>query len=177
MQKDSSTFGLSREKLSKLWKLGEDKSYNKDDLDEEQKKAELLKEQLAKSLPLDAGMQHLLPKVFTVVCEKFSPFTGCSYKDLLLDQKSEPLILETIKDFHKEQAESAPSELEQEIASIVYYTAIASALVYHDVKITKLSYKNLSQSFNELRVSNWLFSDLKNLFSRAYDQCIKLINE
>jgi hypothetical protein len=70
MQNESSTFGLSREKLSKLWKMGKDKSDNQDDLDEEQKKAELLQEQLAESLPLDAGMAHMLPNIFTLVCEK-----------------------------------------------------------------------------------------------------------
>lgn len=177
MQDESSTFGLNREKLSKLWQMGKDVPQEEVDFDEDQKKAELLQAQLAESLPLDAGIQHLLPNILTVVCKKFKPFMGCSFKDLILDQETDPLILETIKDFHKKQAESAPSELEQEIASVVYYSSIASALVYHDVRITKFSYTNLSQSFDGLRVSNWLLSDLKNLFSKAYDQCIKHINE
>jgi len=174
MPDESSTFGLNREKLGKLWKIGEDILKDEKETDSETIKAELLQSQLAESLPLDVGIHHLLPNIFSVVCEKLKPFTGCSFKDLLIDPETDPLILETIKDFHKKQAESAPSELGQEIAAIIYYTAIASALVHHDIRITKFSYKELRRSFGELRQTVWLLPDLRDLFNRAYNQCDKL---
>jgi hypothetical protein len=177
MQDESSTFGLSREKLSKLWKIGKVRPHDKDDLNKEQEKAELLQNQLAESLPLDAGIHHLLPNILTVVCEKLKPFTGCSLKDLLLDPETDPLVLKTIKDIHKKQAESAPLELEQEVAIAVYYVTIASALVHYDVKITKLPYRDLSQSFDELCKSNWLPLDLKNLLGEAHRLCIRHVNK
>ena len=70
MQDDSSTFGLNREKLSKLWQLGDDLPPDQDDLDVTHKKTELLQQQLAESLPLDAGMAHMLPDLLNAVCEK-----------------------------------------------------------------------------------------------------------
>ena len=177
MHDESSTFGLNRDKLSKLWQMGKDIPQEQGDLDEEQRKAELLQAQLTESLPLDAGMQHLLPNILTAVCRKFKPFIGCSIKDLLLDRQTDLLVIKTIKDLQKKRAESACSELQQDVATVVYYAAIASALVYHDVKISKFSYKVLDSTFTELSQNNWLIPDLKILFSSARELCSKHINE
>ena len=173
MPDESSTFGLNREKLGKLWKMGAELPEKKTDSNLEIRKAKLLQSQLSESLPLDEGMHHLLPDIFTVVCEKLKPFTGCSFKDLVMDPQTDPVVLETIKNYHKKQAQSISSEMGQEIAAIIYYTAIASALVHHDTRITKLSYKDLSRSFTELQKNNWLLAELKNLFIRAYNKCSK----
>lgn len=177
MQDESSTFGLDREKLAKLWQMGKDMPKEQGDRDKVQGKAELLEDRLAESLPLDTGMQHLLPEIVAKVCEKLKPFTGCSFKSLLLDPETDLRIIKTIKDLHKRQTKSASSELEQEVAAIIYYASIASALVHHDVMITKFSYKDMGQSLAELRKSKWLQSDMKNLFSDAYDQCAKHVGE
>ena len=173
MPDEPSTFGLNREELGKLWKMGAEYPGGEPGANTETKKAELLQAQLAESLPLDEGMHQLLPDIFTMVCEKLKPFTGCSFKDLLLNPQTDPVVLESIKNYHKKQAESVHSDVEKEIAAIVYYIAIGSALVHHDTRITKLSYKDLSQSFDELKENNWLLTELKELFSRAYDQCNK----
>lgn len=177
MQDDSSTFGLNREILSKLWQMGKDVLPEQGDFDEEQKKAELLQSQLADSLPLEAGMQHLLPNILSAVCKKFKPFIGCSIKDLLLDPETDLLIIKTIKDQYKKRAESASSELQQDVATVLYYAAIASALVYHDIKISKFSYKVLGPMFAELIQNNWLTKDLRNLLNRALELCSKHVNK
>jgi hypothetical protein len=177
MPDEPSTFGLNRDKLGKLWEMGEERPRDEKEADTRTRKAELLQDQLAESLPLNAGMQHLLPKVFTAVCRKLKPFTGNSFKELIMDPRTDPLILETIKDFHKKQAESATSDLNQEIAAIIYYLAIASALVYHDTRITKFPYKELARTFAELNESNWLLPDIKNLFGQAYNLCIQRLRE
>jgi len=170
---DSSTFGLNREKLAKLWKMGADASKESGDPDAEQDRAELLQQHLAESLPLEAGVAHLLPDILTVVCEKLRPFTGCSFRALLLDPETDLTILETIKALHKKQAESIASEPRQAVATAIYYAAIASALVHHDVRITKLSYENLRPSFEELAQSDWLPTDLKQLMVQAHESCLR----
>ncbi len=83
------------------------------------------RDQLAESLPLDAGLARMLPNIVTLVCEKFRPFTGCSFGALLADAETDVLVLETIKDLHKKQAESAPAGPRQEVATAIYYAAIA----------------------------------------------------
>jgi len=118
-------------------------------------------------------MQHLLPDILAAACKKLKPFTGCSFKEPLLDPETDPLVLRAIKDLHKQRAESAATELEREVAAIIYYAAIASALVHHNIRITKFSYKDLGQSFAELRESKWLSSDIENLFGNAREQCAK----
>jgi hypothetical protein len=173
VQDESSTFGLNREKLAKLWKMGEPTSEDPIALGDEQTKTEMLQAQLAGSLPLEAGMVHMLPNVLTVVCEKLRPFAGCSFGALLTDPETDLPVLETIKDLHKKQAESSPSGQRKEVATAIYYAAIASALVHHDVKITKLSYKSLSRSFEELAGSDWLPADTKRLVAEAHKRCVR----
>jgi hypothetical protein len=167
MDDESSVFGLKREKLAKLWKLAEDAAGTPQPLDAAPDKAELLRDQLAESLPLDAGIAGLLPDILTMVCEKLRPFTGCSFGALLLDPQTDLLLLETIKDLHKKQAQSAPSGPRQEVATAIYYAAIASASVHHQVKITKLSHESLKRSFEELSGSDWLPVDMRQLFTQA----------
>ncbi len=173
MADESSTFGLNREKLAKLWNLGDDVPTERQPSDVAQDKAELLRNQLAESLPLDAGMAHILPNILTMVCEKLRPFTGCSFGALLVDPETDLLVIETIKDLHKKRAESMPPGPLQEVATAIYYAAIASALVYHDVRITKLSYESLKRSFEELARSDWLPGEVKQLFTEAQENCFR----
>jgi hypothetical protein len=177
MADESSTFGLNREKLAKLWKLGDGAVPDPQPADADQDKAELLRSQLAESLPLEAGMARMLPGILTAVCEKLRPFTGCSFEALLLDPATDLSVVETIKDLHKERAESSLAGPKQEVATAIYYTAIAGALIHHDAKITKLSYESLSQSFAELSVSEWLPAGIKKLLGLAHDLCVGRANK
>jgi hypothetical protein len=177
MHDESSTFGLNRDKLSHLWRIGKDIPQQEEDFDEEQRKSELLQTQLSESLPLEAGIQHLLPDILTAVCRKFKPFIGCSTKDLLLNPETDLLIVKTIKDLHKKRAESAVSRFQQDVATVVYYAAISSALVYHNIKITKFSYKVLRATLSELNQNKWLTKDLNVLFGTAQDFCSKHLNK
>lgn len=176
MQDEPSTHGLNHEKLAKLWKMGQGLPEDHRNVDTDQDKAELLRDQLAESLPLDAGVAHLLPSILGEVCEKLKPFTGCSVKDLLTDSETDPLVAEAIKDIHKKQAESAPSECAREVATAIYYAAIASALVHQDTRITKFSYRDLGEAFARLRESTWLPSGLKDLIDEAHKICIQRVN-
>jgi hypothetical protein len=169
MVDESSTFGLKREKLAALWKLGKSDSAGSDPPGAEPAQTAWIEAHLAKSLPLDAGLAHLLPNILTLVCEKLRPFTGCSFRALLADPQTDVSVLETINDLYKKQAESAPAGPPREAATAIYYAAIASALIHHEARITKLSYRSLSQSFAELARSAWLPADLQQSFTRAHE--------
>jgi len=173
---ESSTFGLHREKLAKLWKMGEDTPNNQEADNAESPKVELLQALLAESLSLDAGITRMLPDIVSVVFEKLKPFTGCSYREILLNPEADPSVLETIKNLHKRRAESASGPA-QEVAAIIYYASIAGALVHHDTRITKLSYEGLSQSFENLARSDWLPTNIRQLFDRAHKYCIRRMKQ
>ena len=173
MQNESSTHGLNHERLAKLWKIGQDLPEEHPNIDGDQEKAELLREQLAESLPLNKKAAQLLPSILREVCEKFKPFMGGSIKDLLTDRDTDPLVAEAIKNVYREQAESAPSERGRQVATAIYYLAIAHALANHDVRITKFPYHSLSQSFEKLARSRWITPALKQLFAEARETCLR----
>jgi len=177
VEDESSTFGLRREKLAKLWKMGEDTPDKRENGNAESPRAELLQAQLAESLSLDAGMNRMLPDIVHVVLEKLKPFIGCSYRDILLNPETDLSVLETIKDLHKQRAESTTAEAQHEVMTVIYYLSIAAALVHRDVRITKLSYRRLKQSFAELSEYNWLPPDVKGLLSEAHQCCIRRIHK
>ena len=177
VKEESSTFGLDREKLAKLWGMGQDAPDVQEDVDLEARKAELLQGQLTESLSLEAGISQILPNIVNAVFEKLKPFMGCSHRHLLTNPETDISALEAIKDLYKERAESASSELQREVATVLYYLAIGAALAHYDVRITKLSYTTLRQSFAALSKHDWFPEDLKRLADDAHECCLRHVNE
>jgi hypothetical protein len=186
VEDEHTTFGLSREKLARLWEVGDDTPAGQDGSTEEQKKAELLRDRLAEPLLLDPTATRMLPETLSFVLEQFRPLMGCSVGDLLLDPDTDPSVVWQIKDRYKERAQpavrvagqSCSSELEREVATVIYYAAIANALSFHeesllrDDKITTFSYKELNEHFSRLLNIPWLTPDLVGLFKRARESLL-----
>jgi len=177
MEDEPTTFGLSHEKLARLWEVGNDTPADQDGPTEEQKKAELLRDRLAESLPLDPTATRTLPETLSYALEQFRPLMGCSIGALLLDPDIDPSVIWQIKDRYKERAQSCSSELECQVATAIYYAAIANALLFHeesllrDDKITTFSYRELEEHFSQLLNIHWLTPDLASLFKRAHAIC------
>jgi len=178
MEDEPSAFGLSHEKLARLWEVGEDTPADQGGPTEEQKKAELLRDRLAEPLPLDLTATRTLPEDLSFVLEQFRPLAGCSVGDLLFDPDTDPSVVWQIKDRYKERAESCSSELEREAATVIYYAAIANALLFHEEsllrndKITTFSHKELNEHFSRLLNIRWLTPDLVGLFKRARESLL-----
>lgn len=184
MKNEPTTFGLSREGLARLWEVGTDVA-EQDGSTENHKKTELLRDRLAEPwplagepLPLDPTATPMLPEPLNFVLEQFRPLTGCSVGDLLFDPNADPSVVWHIKDRCKERAQSCSSELEREAATVIYYAAIANALLFHeeshlpDGKITTFSHAELSEHFSRLRNIPWLTSDLVGLFKKASENLL-----
>jgi hypothetical protein len=184
MENEPTTFGLSHEELARLWQVGADVPACQDRPSEEQKKTELLRERLAEPWPLageplpsDPAATRRLPEPLNFVLKQFKPFTGCSIGDLLFDPNTDPSVVWQIKHRYKERAESCSSELEREAATVIYYAAIATALLFHkallrDAKITTFSHKELNEHFSRLLNIPWLTSDLVGLFKKARENLL-----
>ncbi|MCU0917712.1 MAG: hypothetical protein MUC88_24590 [Planctomycetes bacterium] len=173
MHKKSSTFGLPRDQLAELWTLGEDLPPAPAAPGPAPDRTSLLRTHLAESLPLEAGLARLLPKILTAVCEKLQPFAGGCCGVLLVNPQTELSVLRAIKDLHKQRAAAAEVGPLQDVAAAIYYAAIASALVHHAVRITKLSYDSLARSFASLSQSDWLPPDLQTLLTQAHQECLR----
>jgi hypothetical protein len=177
MKDESTTFGLSQERLAKLWGVGDDTPADQDQPTEDQRRADLLRDQLAESLPLDPTVRSALPEALGHVLEQFNPLAGCSVGSLLLDPDTDPAVVRQIKDRYRQKAESCLSAPERQVATAIYYAALAHALLFQEKslfrenRITTFSYRDLEEYFSQwLRVC-WLTPDLAGLFKRAHGVC------
>lgn len=167
MDKQPTTFGLSPTQLARLLKIGSDRRSTGEEVDEEQKKAELLHNWLAATLPLDAVLVKSLPTILRRLCQELRPLAGKPFGALLTDPSTDIAAIRKIKDFSKKMVRSVKSEAEHDVAATVYYAAIASAFVFHDQRITKFSYESLKNSFSALKEHTWLTPDLAGLFKKC----------
>jgi hypothetical protein len=173
MAEESSTFGLSPEKLARLLNIGSDIGKTNDAINSEERKAELLQDWLTATLPLDAVLLESLPVILQRLCRQLQPHLGEQFKKVLKDPQTDILVIRKIKDYSKRFVTSARSEAEHDAATVIYFAAIASALLFHDIKITKFSYKTLDESFSKLIGEKWINADIAELFSQARLVCRK----
>lgn len=171
MDKDSTTFGLKPDKLAQLWNMGSKIDQSDSEESDDQTKADLLCDRLAQKIPLDDIVARLLPKALAQVCKDIQPFTGNSYGILINNPITDVAILKKIKDNNKKLAKHRGSDAEYEVITVIYYAAIASALVYHGQSITKFSYDHLNNKYISLLNNKWLTQDLRDLFQKAVTVC------
>ncbi|MCP4614239.1 MAG: hypothetical protein GY845_36605 [Planctomycetes bacterium] len=171
MDKDSTTFGLKPDKLAQLWNMGGKMDRGKNEESNDQTKAELLRDRLAQKIPLDHVVAQILPKALAQICKDIQPFTGNSYGILLNDPLTDVTIIKKIKDNTKKLSQYINSDTEYDVITVIYYAAIASALIYHDQRITSFSYSHLNDKYISLLENTWLTSDLRNMFQKALNCC------
>jgi len=123
---------------------------------------------LRSKLPLEGTFKKTLPAMIQSLSEELKTLSGSSIEELLLDAKTETRILIEIKEYAKERGTSAQNETEREVALAVYYAAIASALVYHNARISEHPCKYLKDAFSKLGKNDWLPSSLIALFQVAH---------
>jgi len=170
MVNEPSTFGLSAEQLVRLLKIGASVQKN-DEADAEQRKVELLRDWLSAKLPYDEVLIESLPIILRRLCRNLGPLTARSFGDLLHDPGTDISLIRKIKDCSKKLVNAAQSDPECDAATVIYYTAIASALVFHSQKITEYSYKDLERSMSLLVDKKWVSPELSKLFMKAKELC------
>jgi hypothetical protein len=90
-----------------------------------------------------------------------------SFSDLFHHPAPPVELLQLVKDFAKANLDHPESGLPGEIASALYYTSIASALVHLDARITKLQDADLRAGLNWTREQGWLDQATKELLGAA----------
>jgi hypothetical protein len=133
--------------------------------------ASLLQEQLTRPLPHGS---LLLDTMFMTLdrqgCDT-RELTGRSLGKILLNPHSDIDLLKGIKDCGKKLSCALESEAERTLATTLYFAALASALVYHERKITESAYEKLNESFALLMQKKWMTQELIELFTRARHIC------
>ena len=157
---------LSPEALARLLAIGSDDSQEDDGAIAEQ-----LRDRLAGTLPLDPDVVDCLPVILGRLSRELLPLRGQPLGKALVDQSVDLDIVRGIKAYTKKLAGRARSEPEHATAITIYFAAIAGALVFHDEKISALSYEKLDRSFATLIDKPWMAPQLVQLFAKARKVC------
>lgn len=170
MAEESPTSGLGPDELHDLLRICSEAGAAEEQTDSDQRKAELLQDLLAETLPVEAFTGNL-SKQLTTLCHIFGIGSEESVRDLLSNPKTDVNLLRVIRDYFKKKSKSANSEAERDVVNTIYYAAIAYALVVHNLKITKFSYKDLHKAFTLFANVQWIPPVLSGLFGKACEYC------
>lgn len=133
---------------------------------------------------LSAIFRHQLAAPVLVDLGGFDPATAARLKNLgeaqnlllksfadLFHHPVPPLeLLKLTKDFAKSNMDHPDSTLPNEVASALYYTSIAAALVRLDTRITQLSDADLRRGLQWTRDQAWLDDRSKELLAQALEK-------
>ena len=169
MEKESPTSGLGPDKLHHLLRICSESGSEEEQMNADQKKAELLEDFLAETLPVETPAANLSEQL-TTLCQMSGLASEESVRDLLTNPKTDVRQLRTIRDHFKKKSKCLDPETEH-AATTIYYAAIAYALIAHDLKITKFSYKDLLNAFSLLVDTKWIPPALSGLFEKACEYC------
>ena len=165
MKKEPTSFGLSMKKVVKLLTIGSDVSSTPGEID--QQKADLLSDRLSDTLPLYYSTNQKPATKLKRLGKTIAALSGEPIGKLLQDPKTDISIIRMTKDHGRKLYTNYKSEAEHHTANTIYYAAIAHALIYHNLKITKLLYEDLQKSFCQLSKENWIPDNLRDLFIKA----------
>jgi hypothetical protein len=162
---------LNPKKVGRLLKIYSENEEGADSPSSDQQKALLLRSYLSDALPLSDQVLQTLPVLMRQLYYETSRLEGQSLYELLLDPNTALEDLRVAKEFTKEKLNKTQMETEKKIAIVVYYATIASAMAFHDEKISTNSYEKLRKVFYSLLSKKWIFTELKDLFTAAGKKC------
>ena len=171
MTEDPTTEGVAPDRLARLLRMARVDNSKQTDETDAQDTCESLADLLAAPLPVQDALVQSLPGIIQSVYKELIPCTDKPLAELLTDPATDLQIIKHVKAYTKQKVKSSLSTSERDAATVVYYAAIAHALVHHHQRITDLSSENLNQSLSELILNDWLETSLIDLFKAAISKC------
>ena len=171
MDKKTTTFGRDPGGIARLLGIGAEADQGGES--PEEAKADLLRARLSGTLPLETAVVEDLPAIAGRLCEDLFPLRGKPLGDALLDKETSLAVLERIKDYGKKLAGRKDRETEHAVGIAIYFAAIASALLFHDKRITSYGHQALTEAFGTLIEKRWVAPELVRHFSKARKLCAR----
>ena len=141
-----STFGLNPEKVAQLLQIGSEIQKAEAALDLDQEKSACLQNWLSQTLPLDQSFAKTIPPFVARLCERNGLLAGESIMRLLNNPGTPVNLIEKLKDYSKNLSETAKTKVETDAAIVLYYAAIAHAIIYSKTRISQFSYQSIIES-------------------------------
>jgi len=129
--------------------------------------AQLIEAQLVGTLALDTTVLDNLPTVIGQLDKDVFGGGGETLGKVLTDPGSDMETIKKIKRYAKSISSQKNSEGERTVAVVIYYAAIANALLFHKVKITAHSDETLKTQFQKFSGRPWMSKELARLFTNA----------
>ena len=175
--REDRTYGLTPVRLGPLLALGQQGGPGQANPCHDPTLSELLSEILSSDLPLDPTSPDSLPVVLNWPSHEVLAVSGRTIGELLLDCKTDLAVIKALKDYAKELVHRGRPSSKQAAVTAIYYAAIANALVFHQHRITRYSYRRLEEAYTELEQKPWISSELKELFRKARVICRQRMGE
>ena len=136
--------------------------------------AEDLRDILRHQLDVPLDMELLLHEAPTSAGTRKDPTTAerayPSLAALLADTDAPLPLLKRLKDYTKAASNSPDSPLPEEIATVLYFAAIAAALVRHTQRISGLGNDGLKWGFSWAMGETWVADEMRPLFAEAMER-------
>ena len=164
MERRKTVYGIHAANVAQLLSLGAEALSVDVPECPDQAKADQLRDYLADKLPV---MESPL----------------CSFQNTLRSAMGDPIegylfypqvdlsTIKAIKAYGARLGRTANSKMQKEPAHVIYYAAIAVALVIHQQRITEFTLDALARSFGQLSGLPWMTSKLRTLFQDAIEIC------
>jgi len=169
--REDTTYDITPKATARFLSIGMESKNIRGDLRASPSPAKLLQDMLANEPPLHPTMPGSVPAVLNRPCDELLPAAGRSMCDLLTGSKTDPAVITTLKDYAKELVRRGALQTQKAVGIVIYYAAIANALVFQGKRITTHPYENLREAYTELKGKPWISKELKGLFQKAGDVC------
>lgn len=157
--------------MARLLSVGLDIKHTKSEANLEQETADFLHNLLAVSLPPDEPQVKSLSGILSRLCWKEGLQGGKTIGEILRNPKTNISLIKKVKEYGKKLVRSTKSKGEHNAAIAIYYAAIAEALVFWDIRITKFPYRSLERYFSLLLKKEWILPEFVGLFVKARQYC------
>lgn len=164
--KKKSFLDLHKDTLLELLKLCAETDVSDEETDPDRLRCEDLEDLLAGPIP-EITTKTAISNQLDSLCEFSGLSVSVSLRDLILNPETNIRFLRQIRKHGKTLIRRAKTYQGQEAGGIIYHAAIASALVFHKQRISKLSQDDMAKTFAALAKESWLPTDIRKLFKQA----------
>jgi len=131
---------------------------------------------LAEARPRHACLGQSLPACIDRMDAPGPAEAGETLAQLFAAERADIYLIRTIKEEFKRRAAAEPDPVRRDALVVVYYAAIAQALVGHGLRLTRRSHGEMHQSLSLLLEKTWIDAALKELFQKACRLCQEFLD-
>ncbi len=171
MHRESTTYGLNPDRIAKILQIGGNLDETQSQAAIDQITGELLRDHLSQPFSLDQLLGLPVSWLSRLPCLPAALIPAESIGMLLKKPKTSTSTLKKLKEYGRTLFSEGKNQSDRDVGLAIYYSAIANALVFHDILITRFGYVELDSSFSTLIEKTWISSSLRTLFEKACQHC------